>query len=198
MDLGAGADLRAIATDTAAALVQTRDEVEATLRTYVKDVRVYAIEVSSKLAAAKTWFDAFSDIGDFVQNLMGDLATSLPSVDAPVPPYLTIAEIYPQIVPDVTGVIDAVTLAAADPTPRTECKPPGLAPETPPGVTRAPRVTKNDMPHSPRAPPRAQHQCLGHQRSVEENALLRRRRNEYSKLIKSTVPQSTFCDTTCT
>lgn len=114
MDLGAGADLRAIATDTAAALVQTRDEVEATLRTYVKDVRVYAIEVSSKLAAAKTWFDAFSDIGDFVQNLMGDLATSLPSVDAPVPPYLTIAEIYPQIVPDVTGVIDAVTLAASE------------------------------------------------------------------------------------
>lgn len=112
IDTSAGQNLRDIGREAAEAFAETRDEVEETLRTYVRVVRSYAIEVSGKLAEAKQWFDAFSDIGSFIKDMLGDLATSLPTVDAPTPPALTLLEISPQVVPNVSGAIEKVTSAA--------------------------------------------------------------------------------------
>ena len=113
LDADAGAKLRAVASDTAEALAETRDEVQAAARAYVASVRAYVADVSAQLAEAKAWFDTFAGIGSVVKSMLGDLATSLPSVDAPAPPALRVAELSPQVVPDVSAAVAAAGGAAA-------------------------------------------------------------------------------------
>ena len=95
LDADAGARLRAVASDAAVALAETRDEVLAAARAYVAAVRAYVADVSAQLAEAKAWFDTFAGIGSVVKSMLGDLATSLPSVDAPAPPALRVAGAEP-------------------------------------------------------------------------------------------------------
>ena len=113
LDADAGARLRAVASDAAVALAETRDEVQAAVRAYVASVRAYVADVSAQLAEAKAWFDTFAGIGSVVKSMLGDLATSLPSVDAPAPPALRVAELNPQVVPDVSAAVAAAGAAAA-------------------------------------------------------------------------------------
>ena len=113
LDADAGARLRAVASDAAVALAETRDEVQAAVRAYVAAVRAYVADVSAQLAEAKAWFDTFAGIGSVVKSMLGDLATSLPSVDAPAPPALRVAELNPQVVPDVSAAVAAAGAAAA-------------------------------------------------------------------------------------
>ena len=112
LDADAGARLRAVASEAASALAETRDQVEAAARTYVATTRAYVSEVSAQLAEAKAWFDTFAGIGSVVKSMLGDLATSLPSVDAPAPPALRLADLSPQIVPNVSSAVDAAADAA--------------------------------------------------------------------------------------
>ena len=113
LDADAGAKLRAVASDAAEALAETRDEVQAAARAYVASVRAYVADVSAQLAEAKAWFDTFAGIGSVVKSMLGDLATSLPSVDAPAPPALRVAELSPQVVPDVSAAVAAAGAAGA-------------------------------------------------------------------------------------
>ena len=113
LDADAGARLRAVASDAAVALAETRDEVQAAARAYVAAVRAYVADVSAQLAEAKAWFDTFAGIGSVVKSMLGDLATSLPSVDAPAPPALRVAELNPQVVPDVSAAVAAAGAAGA-------------------------------------------------------------------------------------
>ena len=113
LDADAGARLRAVASDAAVALAETKDEVQAAARAYVAAVRAYVADVSAQLAEAKAWFDTFAGIGSVVKSMLGDLVTSLPSVDAPAPPALRVAELNPQVVPDVSAAVAAAGAAGA-------------------------------------------------------------------------------------
>jgi hypothetical protein len=112
LDTDAGARLRALASEAGSALADTRDQVEAAARTYVATTRAYVSEVSAQLAEAKAWFDTFAGIGSVVKSMLGDLATSLPSVDAPAPPALRLADLSPQIVPNISSAVNAAVDAA--------------------------------------------------------------------------------------
>ena len=113
LDADAGVRLRAVASDAASALADTRDEVQAAARTHVSATRAYVLDVSAQLAEAKAWFDAFAGIGSAVKTMLGGLATALPSIDAPAPPALRLAELSPQVVPNVSGAV-AVAAASAE------------------------------------------------------------------------------------